>query len=353
MIVDREIEITQKLSQRILEHKNQLTKLEKVLSYLDCLLSFSVVALKYNYTQPTMTETSVLEIHKGRHPLQEISMSQFIPNDTHLKGGEGFESSENETLCSIQVVTGANFSGKSVYLKQVALIVYMAHIGSFVPAKDATIGITDKLFIRAQTSETISKHQSAFVYDLQQLKKALLNSTCQSLIVIDEFGKGTENTDGAALFSSILGYFLSKGTQCPKVLSSTHFHDIFQKNILSCQKRITFSHTEIVCQEIDSLDGEPKKSDVVFLYRITPGIGSMASYGTWCAGIAGLPTEVIERSLVLSDKYSKEKDIDKVVKESDQERFSQLETIATGFLEQDIMQGNPYDTIKAISDLFK
>ncbi|KAG1440741.1 hypothetical protein G6F56_011793 [Rhizopus delemar] len=225
---DREIEIIQGLSERVLEYKVQFTELVDTLSYLDCLIALSVIALKFGYVRPVMTDTNVLEIKKGRHPLQELCVETFIPNDTHLEGGKGFENNstvaDDDRINSIQVVTGANFSGKSVYLKQVALVTFMAHIGSFVPASSATVGITDKLFTRTQTLETISKPQSAFAYDLQQLQKALSNSTCRSLVIIDEFGKGTENADGAALFCSILGYFLSMTDQCPKVLSSTHFH---------------------------------------------------------------------------------------------------------------------------------
>ncbi|CAO3702359.1 unnamed protein product [Rhizopus stolonifer] len=357
MIVDREIEIVQGLSERVLEYKVQFTELVDTLSYLDCLIALSVTALKFGYVKPVMTDTNVLEIKKGRHPLQELCVETFIPNDTHLEGGKGFGNNstvaDDDRINSIQVVTGANFSGKSVYLKQVALVTFMAHIGSFIPASSATVGITDKLFTRTQTLETISKPQSAFAYDLQQLQKALSNSTCRSLVIIDEFGKGTENTDGAALFCSILGYFLSMADQCPKVLSSTHFHDLISQNILSSRDCITLSHTEIICQEVSRLDEESKGNEAVFLYRIVPGIGYMSSYGIWCAGIAGLPTPVVERALVLSEKYSKGEDIDRVTNEEEQEHFQKLEMITTQFLSQDINEMNPRAIIASIQHLFK
>ncbi|KAI8049134.1 DNA mismatch repair protein MutS [Gilbertella persicaria] len=215
MIVDKEIEIIQSLSEKILEHTLTCTDVVQVLSELDCLVSLALVALKFNYVRPTMTDDNRLDIIQGRHPLQELCVNIFIPNDTHLQGGKGClnhkeklsniyhatterreshsiaptESDSAANVDSVQIVTGANFSGKSVYLKQIALIVYMAHIGSFVPAEKATIGITDKMFTRIQTSETVSKPQSAFGFDLQQLNRALSNATCRSLVVMDEFGK--------------------------------------------------------------------------------------------------------------------------------------------------------------------
>ncbi|CEI93285.1 Putative CK1/CK1/CK1-G protein kinase [Rhizopus microsporus] len=321
MITDKEIEIIQGLSERVLGHTKQFSDIADTLSSLDCLASLAIVALKFNYTKPKMTDTNELKIVQGKHPLQELCVDVFIPNDTHLEGGKGFEyaqdshslftksvrtSDQNEAsksistaINSIQVVTGANFSGKSVYLKQVALITYMAHIGSFVPAQETIIGITDRIYTRIQTLETILKPQSAFAYDLQQLKKALHNSTSRSLVIIDEFGKGTESTDGASLFCSVLGYFLSMTDNCPKVLASTHFHDVISQNILSTQDRITLSQTEVLYQELSQIEGEPKKDEAVFLYRIVPGNSYLSSFGIWCAGIAGLPISIVERGLNL------------------------------------------------------
>ncbi|KAG1052921.1 hypothetical protein G6F43_004968 [Rhizopus delemar] len=374
IIIDKEIEIIQGLSERVLEYKKQFTDIADILSNIDCLVSLSVAALKFGYTRPTMTDTSVLKIIKGRHPLQELCVETFIPNDTHLEGGRGFKYEQGSwsllaksakfnnselhyqdttsIVNSVQVVTGANFSGKSVYLKQVALITYMAHIGSFVPAQSATIGITDRLFTRTQTLETISKPQSAFAYDLQQVQKALNHSTCRSLVIIDEFGKGTENADGAALFCSILGYFLSTGSNCPKVLASTHFHDLISQNILSSRDCVTLSQTDIICQEVSRVDDESKRDEAVFLYRIVPGIGYISSYGVWCAGIAGLPTSVVERALVLSEKYSKGEEIDRVTNDYEQEHFKQLETIFKQFISVDVNEMNPNEIISSIKHLF-
>ncbi len=180
------------------------------------LLSFAQVARKNNYVKPIVTEDNVLEIHQGRHPLLEQCADILIPNDTELN-------IEKRLI----LLTGANSSGKSVYLKQVALIVYMAHIGSFVPAQSARIGLTDKILTRIATRESVSKNSSAFMIDLQQTNIALLNSTSKSLVLLDEFGKGTTSLDGIGLFCAVVESFTSRGQECPKVIAATHFHGGF------------------------------------------------------------------------------------------------------------------------------
>ncbi|KAG1096434.1 hypothetical protein G6F42_018369 [Rhizopus arrhizus] len=392
MISDREIEILQELSATILQYSAQFIEISEAVSELDCILSLALVALRFNYVKPHLTLDNTLDIVKGRHPLQELSVDIFIPNHTHLKSGQGFKgqrpnahyssvfdslrnaasssrlnsSSRNRSvdddINSIQVVTGANFSGKSVYLKQVALITYMAHIGSFVPAERATIGITDKVFTRIQTSESVLKPQSAFGFDLQQINRALQNATCQSLIVIDEFGKGTDTSDGSALFCSVLGYFLSKGDQCPKVIASTHFHDLICKNILSAQDGITLSQTEIMSQNIQNTENSnegshselvPNKEDeVVFLYRIVPSNGESKSHGLWCASIAGLPSHTIERAAYLARKFKNMEPIERIQTEEEEEKYRLLEIIHNDFVSKDISDLDIQQLISSIKSIF-
>lgn len=135
------------------------------------------------------------------------------------------------------VLTGPNYSGKSVYLKQVALIVFMAHVGSFVPADSATIGLTDKILSRVATRETVSHTQSAFMIDLQQISLALSLATRRSLLIIDEFGKGTESCDGAGLACAVMEHLLSLGINRPKVLGATHFHGTCFCSSKSCSNQ--------------------------------------------------------------------------------------------------------------------
>jgi DNA mismatch repair protein MSH5 len=167
------------------------------------------------------------------HILQEQTVPSFVPNDTFIVGGVMHNCSETEQCnsdpqCpSMLVLTGPNYSGKSVYLKQVALIVFMAHVGSFVPAVSAKIGLTDKILSRVTTRETVSRAQSAFMIDLQQISLALNLATPRSLLIIDEFGKGTDACDGAGLACAVMEYLLSLGNERPKVIGATHFHGKF------------------------------------------------------------------------------------------------------------------------------
>ncbi|GAN10577.1 DNA mismatch repair protein msh5 [Mucor ambiguus] len=392
MISDREIAILQKLSANILQYSAHFIEVSESLSELDCVLSLAVVALQFSYVKPNLTMDNSLDISDIiRHPLQELSVNIFIPNHTHLKGGQGFKSlhpgvhyssafeslrnvassrlsssSKNRSLDddanSIQIVTGANFSGKSVYLKQVALITYMAHVGSFVPAERATIGITDKIFTRIQTSETVLKPQSAFGFDLQQINRALQNATGRSLVIIDEFGKGTDISDGSALFCSVLGYFLSKGDQCPKVIASTHFHDLICKNILSVQDGITLSQTEIMSQAMENQDNSKdgsqsesvpgKENEVVFLYRIVPSHGESRSHGLWCASIAGLPAHTIERAACLANKFKNLEPIEKKQTNQEKEKYRLLEKIHNDFITKDITDLDVSQLIPSINSIF-
>ena len=164
-ISDREIEIMHRLCETILEYKNALTEMTNAFAELDCLVSLTNAARKYRYTRPTMTNENILNITQGRHPLLEQITDTFIPNDIHL----------NKEGPRLIILTGPNSSGKSVYLKQIALIVYMAHIGSFVPAKESLIGITDKILTRITTRESVTDSASSFMLDLVRRKKLTIS----------------------------------------------------------------------------------------------------------------------------------------------------------------------------------
>jgi len=215
-IRDKEIEITQELAERVLEHEEMLTSVSDICGELDSLIALAQGARNYNFTRPRVTDSNIIQIQGGRHPLQELAMPSYIPNDTLLVGGAGSGASGldsidcmndiNETepstpprvTCdqdgpSMVIVTGPNYSGKSVYLKQVALITFMAHVGSFVLAESATIGLTDKILARVATRESVSRNQSAFMIDLQQISVARSLASNRSLLIFDEFGKGTES----------------------------------------------------------------------------------------------------------------------------------------------------------------
>ncbi|KAI8889964.1 hypothetical protein K501DRAFT_313117 [Backusella circina FSU 941] len=314
MILDKEIEIIQELSSHVLRYQSQILECVRAISELDCIVSLAIVALSFNYVQPTLTEAeNKIVIKNGRYEIKEESrikkiLAKKYHLDTHYKNYVWIYLSQMTLLF------------KNI-LKMVGLIVYMAHIGSFVPADIATIGITDKMLTRIQTSETVSKPQSAFAFDIQQLNRAIIGATCKSLVIIDEFGKGTNSLDGASLFGGIIRYFLSKDRNCPKVLASTHFH--------AARDGIALSTTEVSNQIVDN------KSQVTFLYRIIPGMGDGKSYGIWCASIAGITNPIIERAIELADNFSEGTPIEKIMDSKEKEVYEQLQVCFDQFVNTD------------------
>lgn len=194
------------------------------------------------------------------------------------------------------LLTGANYSGKSIHLKQAALIVYLAHIGSYVPATSARIGLTDKILTRIATRESVSKPQSAFMIDLQQVSLALNLATRRSLLVIDEFGKGTRSVDGAGLACAVFTHLAALGTAAPKVLAATHFHEIFgdERNGFlapASTPALQLGHMEIRV----AADARGAEEPVAYLYNFRPG-RSLASFGTCCAAMNGVAGDVVRRA---------------------------------------------------------
>lgn len=240
-------------------------------------------------------------------------MPSYIPNDTFLAGGAATDEEDDVQLASTEnsprhtsrstlsfqteeypsmlMMTGPNYSGKSIYIKQVALIVYLAHIGSFVPADAADIGLTDKILTCIASQETVSSTQSAFMSDLQKMCLALNQITVRSLLLIDEFGKGTNSSDGAGLACGVFEYLLSLGDRRPKVLAATHYHEIFENGFLAPRLGFAFGHMDI---RIDA-DASEVQDQVVYLYTFRDG-RSAASYGTVCAAMNGIAPEVVQRA---------------------------------------------------------
>ncbi|KKY34130.1 putative msh5 protein [Diaporthe ampelina] len=263
MIVDKEIEIIHELRVRTLEHEEALIEASDLCGELDSLIALALGADKYKMTAPQLTSTNIIQIQGGRHPLQELVVPSFIANDTLLLGGSG-DGTADETIVSdlmgevpsMLVMTGPNHSGKSVYLKQVALIVYLAHIGSYVPADQACVGLTDRLLTRIATRESVSRNESAFAIDLKQAAFSINFATRRSLILVDEFGKGTNAMDGAGLLSALLDHFLNLGEDAPRVLAATHFHEIFENKLLPNTPKLSFAHMDVRVDLETEIEGD-------------------------------------------------------------------------------------------------
>ncbi|XP_065207339.1 mutS protein homolog 5-like [Planococcus citri] len=249
IVMKHETEIMYQIVNFISNNLSLLNNLLDKVKLLDCLISFSDIAKELDLIKPEMVSENVVKIDKGRHLLQQLCVDTFVPND--------YDSSHATSL--VKIFTGPNASGKSVYLKQVALIVYLAHVGSFVPAEKAIIGVMDYIHTRIQTTESISNQLSSFLLDLRQMYSCLYNSTPNTLIAIDEFGKGTADVDGLSLLSASIQHFLDRGEYCPHILVSTHFHTLL--NLIPQSPLIKLQTLEFLME-----DGE-----ITYLYKVKDG----------------------------------------------------------------------------------
>ncbi|KXN88301.1 hypothetical protein AN958_07760, partial [Leucoagaricus sp. SymC.cos] len=351
-IVDREIEIVQALLEEILVHDQMIGNICDICAELDCLLSFAEATKNYNYRQPEMVDDNIIDIVAGRHPLQEQVVDVFVPNDTNITGGAGatslFQDEDGKPLNSILLCTGANACGKSVYLKQVPIC---SHITSFVPADHARLGLVDKIFTRMSTRESVSKVQSAFMIDLNQVSFALRNCTKRSLILLDEFGKGTLSTDGAGLFCGVLKHLLNRGSHCPKVLVATHFHEVFTEQLLNPHTiPITLCHMQVIfCADDNNGDSVAGKSltpsrpngittssgeKITYLYKVAEGL-SLDSHAGKCAILCGLPSRIVQRARYVSELVSQHEInqlLDEGMNEGERKELEAAEEVCRRFL---------------------
>ncbi|XP_072019479.1 mutS protein homolog 5-like [Amphiura filiformis] len=314
-IIDVETQIMHKLQNAILERSQVLFSVMDLAAELDCLIALAIAAKEQNYVCPELTKDSMLEVTGGRHPLQELCVTPFVPNDT-LSGGEHSR---------MKFLTGPNASGKSVYLKQVGMIAFLAHIGSFVPAESATIGMMDGIYTRIHTQESVSVGLSTFMIDLNQMGVALNNATSKSLVLLDEFGKGTNDVDGQSLLVGCLRYWLNKGDECPHAVVSSHFHAVVQQNLLPDNSQLTYQTMEVL------QNGE----ETVFLYQLKEGHAS-CSQACHVASLAGLPEEIVARGKLVSQLLKENKPISRADSRGYDSELKRHEQIVEQFLTFDL-----------------
>ncbi|MBQ0111708.1 MAG: DNA mismatch repair protein MutS [Bacteroidales bacterium] len=251
----------------------RLQKVATDISRLDCLLSFALVALENGYTKPTILDTDILHISKGRHPVIEKMLpvgEEYVANDVYL----------DTTTQQIMVITGPNMSGKSAYLRQTALIVLMAQIGSYVPAKSAEIGVVDKIFTRVGASDNIASGESTFMVEMNETASILNNLSSHSLILLDEIGRGTSTYDGVSIAWAIAAY-LHDNKYRAKVLFATHYHELIAME----QHYDRIKNYHVTVKEVGS--------KIIFIRTIAKG-GSGKSFGIHVAKLAGMPKPVLK-----------------------------------------------------------
>ncbi|GKZ53619.1 mutS protein msh5 [Aspergillus niger] len=301
IICEREIEIVYDLAQRVLQYEKVLLEASDICGQIDSLLAMAHAASSYKLVRPKMVQEDVIKIKGGRHILQELTVSSYVPNDTYLIGRRTQRESlqpicstlkpyENECEPSMLLLTGPNYSGKSVYMKQVALIIYLAQVGSFVPAESAELGIIDKILVKSNTQDSVSQIQSTFMNDLQQLSFDLKQVTGHSLLLIDEFGKGTNENDGIGLACGVLENILNR-EDAPKVIAATHFHEILANEYLKPRPQLQLGHMEVRVHE------EPGEAEdqITYLYNFRTG-RSDQSFGTICAAMNGISQTIVDRA---------------------------------------------------------
>ena len=254
---------------------------------LDVLCSFAAVAMTNGYCRPTVDLSDEITILDGRHPVVEEMLSgvPFVPNDALLDGGEH----------QIAIITGPNMAGKSTYMRQVALIVLMAQIGSFVPAKSAKIGIVDALFTRVGASDDLSSGQSTFMVEMSEVAFILKNATRKSLLILDEIGRGTSTYDGMSIARAVIEYIADQKRLGAKTLFATHYHEL------------TELEAGIPCVKNYNVAVKKRGDDITFLRRIIPG-GVDESYGIEVSKLAGIPRWVIDRAYEVLESLEEGKD---------------------------------------------
>ncbi len=334
-IADLEGQIYRQVLEQIAAAAGRLRAVAEALAHLDVYTALAEVALRYRYVRPHITADDELHIIAGRHPVVELAQRDepFVPNDAHLSADE-----------QILVITGPNMSGKSTFIRQVALIVLMAQIGSFVPADQACIGLVDRIFARIGAQDEISAGQSTFMVEMVETANLLNHATPRSLLILDEVGRGTSTYDGISIAWAVVEHIHNHPRLRCRTLFATHYHELTQLADLLPHVR---NYNVAVAEE---------KDRVVFLRRIVPG-GADRSYGIHVAQLAGLPRPVIRRAQEILEELEQEARTPGTARRTIEVRQLPLFTLSNPVLEElqrlDVSAMTPLEAISKLYELQK
>ena len=320
-----EYEIYTEVRNKTAAEVERIQQTAKAVAALDVFASLALVAERNNYVRPKINEKGVIDIKEGRHPVVErmIPNDMFIANDTYL----------DDKKHRISIITGPNMAGKSTYMRQTALIALMAQVGSFVPAKSANIGISDRIFTRVGASGDLASGQSTFMVEMTEVANILRNATSKSLLILDEIGRGTSTFDGLSIAWAVVEYISDSRLLGAKTLFATHYHEL----------------TELE-GKIDNVNNyciavKEKGDDIVFLRKIVKG-GADKSYGIQVAKLAGVPDLVINRAKEIVEELSEEDITTRVSEIATKDKVSKKKPKAKKYDEVDIAQMSLFDTVK-------
>lgn len=332
-IVDLEYDIFCDVRDRVAENVERIKKAANYISIIDVLQSLGDVADKNNYIKPFVNKGETIDIKKGRHPVVELtSRDTFIPNDCFM------DMNENR----LAIITGPNMAGKSTYMRQNAVLVLMAQMGSFIPADRAEIGICDRIFTRVGASDDLAMGQSTFMVEMNEVANILNNATKKSLIILDEIGRGTSTYDGLSIAWAVLEYIADKKNLGARTLFATHYHELTELE----------GKTDGVKNYCISV--QEKGKEVIFLRKIIRG-GADKSYGIHVARLAGVPERVLGRSEEILDMLMEYDAYKHIARNNDKKYYTvkapEASIIVNEIAGIDLDSVAPFEAVKILSDI--
>ena len=335
-LINLEYDLFLQVRVEIAKQIQRIQKTALIISTLDVLCSFATVAEDLNYVKPEVDSSGEIDIKGGRHPVIEkmLPSGSFVENDTYL----------NKEEDRLSIITGPNMAGKSTYMRQVALITLMAQVGSFVPATSARIGVVDKIFTRVGASDDLSMGQSTFMVEMMEVANILKEATSNSLVILDEIGRGTSTYDGLSIAWAVAGYIADKEKCGAKTLFATHYHELTElENKVEGVKNYSIAVKE-------------KGEDIIFLRKIVKG-GTDESYGIHVAKLAGVPAPVVKRANEILKSLERTNAFGKKEKENKKQTAGQLDLynykLAELAHEIDKINLNELTPIEALNTLVK